>query len=211
MGWLSKYTIDSYISSLTKQFNIENNEQIFGSLDCDDSTCILQNKIKNKTIFNNHLMIKKTQKIRPNILAPSLFENHFLLLWYSNINQRLFLINSLRKNSSSVAETTKESFINFFISLQISGRPPVIKFEVKTGLFQPDNSSCGVCVCMAADMICRKKQLSFDKTLPKSKIMEYCSWMLYVLYLNSTSCCIKITESCKDMVSNYVIGLSRDI
>ena len=136
-------------------------------------------------------------------------ENHFLLLWYSNINHTLFLINSLRKDSSSVAEITKKSFINFFVSLQISGRSPVIKFEVKTGLVQPDNSSCGVCVCMAADMICRKKQLSFDKTLPKSQILEYRSWMLYILYLNSTSCCIEITEACKDMVYNYVIGLSN--
>ena len=129
---------------------------MFGSLDCDDSTCILQNKIKNKAIFNNRLTIKKTQNIRPHILAPILFENHFLLLWYSNINHTLFLINSLRKDSSSVVEITKKSFINFFGSLQTSGRSPVIKFEVKTGLVQPDNSSCGVCVCMAADMICRK-------------------------------------------------------
>ena len=208
-GWVSKYIIDSYISLLTKQFNIENNEQMFGSLDCDDSTCILQNKIKNKAIFNNRLMIKKTQNIRPHILAPILFENHFLLLWYSNINHTLFLINSLRKDSSSVAEITKKSFINFFGSLQSSGRSPVIKFEVKTGLVQPDNSSCGVCVCMAADMICRKKQLSFDKTLPKSQILEYRNWMLYILYLNSTSCCIEITEACKDMIYNYVIGLSN--
>ena len=129
---------------------------MFGSLDCDDSTCILQNKIKNKTIFNNRLMIKKTQNMRQHILAPILFENHFLLLWYSNINHTLFLINSLQKDSSSVVEITKKSFINFFVSLQISGRSQVIKFEVKTGLVQPDNSSCGVCVCMASDIICRK-------------------------------------------------------
>ena len=60
-------------------------------------------------------------------------------------------------------------------------------------------------------MICRKKQLLFDKILPKSEILEYRSWMLCILYLNSTSCCIEITEACKDMIYNYVIGLSSGV
>ena len=35
--------------------------------------------------------------------------------------------------------------------------------------------------------------------------------MLCILYLNSTSCCIEITETCKDMIYNYVIGLSSGV
>ena len=78
-GWVNKYIIDSYISLLTKQFNIENNEQMFGSLDCDDSTCILQNKIKNKAIFNNRLMIKKNTKHSATYFSTNFVRKPFLV------------------------------------------------------------------------------------------------------------------------------------
>ena len=45
-NWLSKYVVDIYLNILLEKFNLENNSQKFGALNCNDSACILESKVK---------------------------------------------------------------------------------------------------------------------------------------------------------------------
>ena len=93
-GWLSKYVIDNYLNILVEKFNFEIEFKKFGLLNCNNSSCILQNKVKNVSIFNSRLLIDDSNQIRPHILIPMLIQNHFIWLWYSHTVCTLVLIDS---------------------------------------------------------------------------------------------------------------------
>ena len=206
-GWLSKYVIDNYLNILVEKFNFEIESQKFGSLDCNDSACILQNKVKNISIFNSRLLIDDSNQIRPHILIPILIQNHFILLWYSHSVRTLVLIDSIDHNWMKVVSNIKQVFLNFFYSLSCADNFQTITFEAKNPIIQPDNSSCGVCLCMAADMICRTNTLTAHIKLDKRTISDYRNWIIYFLFVNCISCSVHLVKPANDILKDIIVGL----
>ena len=70
-----------------------------------------------------------------------------------------------------------------------------------------DNSSCGVCLRIAEDMICQTNTLSTRIRLEEQTIANYRNWIVYFLLVNCTSCSAYLIQPISGLLSDLVIGL----
>ena len=97
-GCLSKHLVDAYVAEIVKKANLRKGKEEYGSLDCDDFTIISKKMFKNKFVFGNKILDRRTKQLRENILIPFLLNYHFLLLWYCKETHTITLIHSLNQN-----------------------------------------------------------------------------------------------------------------
>ena len=115
----------------------------------------MQNKIKSTNSFGKKLMVGQSNALRSIIVIPILLQNHFMLLSFFEKTNSLVSYNSIKQNCSTFLQKIKKPFLDFFSVLNVSNKSKLINFEVQTALIQPNSSSCGVCLCMAADELCQ--------------------------------------------------------
>ena len=205
-GWLSKYVVDSYIFALVEFVIGEKGLQKCGCLTCDDSLCIMQNKIKSTNSFGKKLMIGQSNALRSIIVIPILLQNHFMLLSFFEKTNSLVSYNSIKQNCSTFLQKIKKPFLDFFSVLNVSNKSKLINFEAQTALIQPNSSSCGVCLCMAADELCQFKRVP-HKFLVEKDIVKHRKWIVMFLVSNSISCQIKLKHSANEIFKTNKIGL----
>ena len=187
-GCLSKHLVDAYVAEIVKKANLRKGTEEYGSLDCDDFTIISKKMFKNKFVFGNKILDRRTKQLRENILIPFLLDYHFMLLWYCKETHSITLIDSLNQNHAHLMKAIVP-VINLLKSFINQARRNEVTLESKCIVQQNDSISCGVCVCIAADLICKPKTSTTHETnvaLTTAYISDYRFWIAYDLYNNST-------------------------
>ena len=187
-GCLSKHVVDTHVAEIVKKANLRTGKKENGSLDCDDFTIISKKMFKKKFVFGNKILDRRTKQLRENILIPFLLNYHFMLLWYCKETHSITLIDSLNQNHAHLMKVIVP-VINLLKSFIIQAQRNKVTLESKCIVQQNDSISCGVCVCIAADFICKPKTTTIHETnvtLTSAYISDYRFWIAYDLYNNST-------------------------
>ena len=192
-GWLSKYVVDAYLSLLVQKANLKKTEY-FGSLDCDQSLMIIKkNSIKNKFIFASKILESKCTELRAIIYLPVLLNKHFVLFWFCKETNCLTLIDSNTKCESKIAVSSLHTLAEFLKSFV--GGNKQIAMKQSTFIEQPDSNSCGVCVCIAANMI--NKSVLCENSANKitgPHVNDFRYTIMHDLYAYATQCDPLINE-----------------
>ena len=176
-----------YVAEIVKKANLRRGTEEYGSLDCDDFTIISKKMFKNKFVFGNKILDRRTKQLRENILIPFLLDYHFMLLWYCKETHSITLIDSLNQNHAHLMKVIVP-VIKFLKSYINQPQRNEVTLESKCIVQQNDSISCGVRVCIAADLICKPKTTIHETNvaLTAAYISDYRFWIAYDLYNNST-------------------------
>ena len=138
---------------IVNKANLEEDSEKFGSLSCDDFALIQRDSVRNKFAFCTSVLDKKKKKLRANVFVPFLHRQHFLLLWYCKKNNCITLIDSISQDHSLLKQkmVVFQNFLKTFMDINVSNKTT---FTTTSIVKQTDCNSCGVCVCIAAEMIC---------------------------------------------------------
>ena len=192
-GWLSKYVVDAYLSVLVHLANKQKG-QCFGSLDCDQSSMIIDGKsIKNKFVFASKILESERKELRPVIYLPVLLNKHFVLFWFCKERNCVTLIDSSTMGKNGIASSSLRIVAEFLQNFIDTNEKIVV--EESTFIEQPDSNSCGVCVCVAAKMIyesicCKKNATKFTA----SNINDFRYSIMWDLYANASECDPSLNE-----------------
>ena len=156
-GCLSKHVVDAYVAEIIKKSNLRKGTEEYGSLDCDDLTIISKKMFRNKFVLGNKILDRRGKQLRENALIPFLLDYHFMQLWYCKETYSITLIDSLNQNHAhlmNVIVLVIKLLKSFIHQLQRNE----VTLESKCIVQQNDSISCGVCVCIAANLIANPKQ-----------------------------------------------------
>ena len=202
-GWLSKYVVDAFLFVLTEKANRKKSENFFGCLDCDQCAMIINERpIKNKTTFARTILANSNQ-LKNLIFLPLLVRRHFVLLCFCKASNCLTLYDSANRDHSEIILTMR-IFVKF---LQNFSQQEIIITE-KSIINQPDDNSCGVCVCIAADAICEATLSKCPvENISLPPILQFRQWMAYSLYANSTTSNALIQKANIAAIDRYTVGI----
>ena len=204
-GWLSTWVVDAYLADMVKKANVDSKAEKFGSLDCNDFKAIIEkNSVKDNSLLCSKILDSDKKRLRPNAFIPLLLKNHFMLLWYCRKSNCLTLVDSTHQNRSWVQRYVKV-FANFLSVFYDQNT-----FSMQEAIFikQRDSKSCGVCVCIAAELICKATITNADiNALMVPDIMEYRCVMMYHLFASSEKVDVMFNDVAKSLQSNLQPGL----
>ena len=198
-GWLSKNVVDC----------LEESSEKFGSLSCDDFTIIQQDLVRNKIAFCSSVLEKNEKQLRANVFVPFLQRKHFMLLWYCKKRNCITLIDSINQDHSFLKQEmfVFVNFLKYFMDTKVSSETT---FITTSFVKQTDCNSCGVSVCIAAEMIC-KTVIESDNTdvtcISAPNISDYRYSIAYDLYRNSTKVDLLVNKIAKLSVLSQTYGL----
>ena len=209
-GWLSQNVIDCYLSVIVNKANLEEGSEKFGSLSCDDFALIQRDSVRNKFTFCTSILDKNKKKLRANVFVPFLHRQHFMLLWYCKKNNCIILIDSINHDHSLLKQkmVVFQNFLKTFMDINVSNKTT---FTTTSIVKQTDCNSCGVCVCIAAEMICEAaigdNEINIKNFVSVPNISDYRYTMTYNLYRNSTKVDFLVNEIAKSSVFSQTLGL----
>ena len=170
-------------------------ENQFGFLSCDNTSLILQDdKVSFSNCISSSLTIfsslHQSEVLRQNLFFPLLIRHHFVLIWCKN--DEIKLINSLEQDNRLLIQRIQTNLAKYLKSLTVieSG----FAFKKLKIVVQKDLSSCGVCVCIAADAISLNK---IDEATDVD-IRRFRHWLIYALY----TCAIEKSSKLTSVLNN---------
>ena len=205
-GWLSKAVVEAYLAKIVKKANLIIKREHFGCLDCDDFKVIAEGKtVKDKSSFCRKILEIDVRQLRANVFIPCLVNKHFVLLWYCKKTNIIKVIDSIQQKTSPVMTClgAVAKFLKCFVDVEIE-----LPKQATCFVNQLDSKSCGVCVCIAAEMIC-KAEIG-DHNIHKISvpvICEYRSITVYELFATSKLVDVLVNEIAISLNSNKTFGI----
>ncbi|CAK8676875.1 unnamed protein product [Clavelina lepadiformis] len=204
IGWLTKFLVDSYVSSTMQSCYEKTGKLIFGAVDCDMTTQVLHGFLPKswKTSTPAHGITEGNKKLRKILFFPLLWNNHFLLLCYDQIKNHLTLYNSVPEQCRSLVSKIESKVIDFLGQFDNVDKKKII-FAKERVMTQRDSSSCGVCVCITVDAICSKNLLN----AAKADINDFRCWIIYSLFVEALNSDVRLFLAAKSSILELKFGL----
>ena len=133
-----------------------------------------------------------------------------MLLWYCKKNNCITLIDSINQDHSLLKQklVVFQNFLRTFMDINVSNKTT---FTTTSIVRQTDCNSCGVCVCIAAEMICEAaigdNEINIKNFVSVPNISDYRYTMTYSSYRNSTKVDFLVNEIAKSSVFSQTHGL----
>lgn len=120
-------------------------------------------------------------ELKQHMLMPALYEEHFILLWFTKEGNNLYLIDSSNIVNDVFMKTMQNRFrANFNIANSKSLKFDNMACKIIRAITQADGRSCGVCACIAARVNCTSGPVKYPLT-PS----DFRRWMIYELEMQS--------------------------
>ena len=203
-GWLCTSVVDAFVSSVVDEANqaCDLDSLKYGCLDCGTMENILNGRFPSQRVAEKNLTNKISQ-LRNELLFPVLWEKHFMLIWLSKTTGEFILCDSIKGN----CQQNLKKCIDLHLRRYLNSIEPVVTMKVqkKCMVLQKDQSSCGVCVCIAVEAIIHNavkelKNYSFSSSCHRMRL-------LYYFVVRSSSVNIQLLKYFQQTIGQMPIGL----